>query len=86
MPRGQYDRTAVRARKAVEGIIAEAAAPMPVPTVPVYPTLPARVRLTEAHGFVNDYDAVYFKPGGTVITNPVEIAILMDRGAPIEAC
>jgi len=42
------------------------------------------VRLIEPHGFINEYDAVYFKPSGSVITNPVEIAILRERGASLE--
>lgn len=50
------------------------------------PDQPAQgvVRLTADHGFVNEYDAVYFKRAGAVITNPVEIAILRKRGALLE--
>lgn len=42
------------------------------------------VRLLAAHGFVNEYDAKYYKPAGAVITNPVEIAMLRERGAPLQ--
>ncbi len=46
---------------------------------------PAPVRLMLAHGFVNEYGAVYFKPSGSIITNPIEIAVLRERGALLEA-
>ena len=43
------------------------------------------VRLAADHGFVTEIDTTYFKPAGAVITNPLEIAVLRDRGAPLEA-
>ncbi len=42
------------------------------------------VRLLADHGFVTEIDAVYFKRAGSVLTNPVEIAVLRERGAPLE--
>jgi hypothetical protein len=39
--------------------------------------------LLEDHGFINEYDARYFKQAGSTITNPIEIAILKDRKAPL---
>lgn len=70
MPRGQYDRS----KTAIN----------PEPAASEPPVIPSRVKLIEAHGFVNEYGAVYFKPGGAIITNPIEIGMLIKRGAPLE--
>jgi hypothetical protein len=42
------------------------------------------VRLLEDYGFVNEYRAVYQQRAGTIITNPIEITILRERGARLE--
>jgi hypothetical protein len=65
MPKGHYDRTALR---------------RPDPALDI--TGP--VRLLADHGFVTDIDAVYFKRAGAIITNPAEVAVLRERGAPLE--
>ena len=70
MPKGHYDRAAIKQHAPVVPQTADATAPM---------------RLTEPFGFVNEYDATYFKQAGTVISNPLEIAVLIERGASLEA-
>jgi hypothetical protein len=55
----------------------------PAPAVKPAPA-PRAVKLLRDHGFINDYGAVYYKSAGTIITNPVEIALLKARMAHLE--
>ena len=50
--------------------------------LPVVTGMPARIRLLEAHGFIDEIGAVYGpKPAGYETGNPREIAVLISRGA-----
>ncbi len=76
MPKGHYNREASRAHRfglPAQPIVETARASL------VYPS---RIRLTESHGFIDDIGAVYGpKLAGYETDNPLEIAVLVDRGA-----
>ena len=83
--RGQYDRAAARARReaalAADGLVVETDHRPQEPVVADAGHLPVRIRLLEAHGFVDEIGAVYGpKPVGYETINPREIAKLLERG------
>lgn len=46
--------------------------------------LPSKIRMTHLHGFVDDNGMHRQWHGGNVISNPHEIALLVERGARFE--
>lgn len=42
------------------------------------------VRLLQDHGFITEIGAVYHRKAGSIITNPLEIMVLRERGAQLE--
>lgn len=82
MGRGQYDRAAARARR--EAADAAPAAPSPVSTDAGM--LPAAIRLTAPHGFIEDVHGrgVFHWDAGEIVTRPATIALLIGRGASWE--
>ena len=63
------------------GAAAAGAKPMEEPEAPV---LPARIRITHLHGFIDEDETHRQWKGGTVVSNPDEIALLIGRGARYE--
>jgi hypothetical protein len=47
--------------------------------------LPAKIRLMAPHGFVDDDGRNRFWLAGTVVCDPAEIALLVERRAPMTA-
>jgi hypothetical protein len=45
---------------------------------------PGKIRLTHLHGFIDENDRNRVWRAGDVVTDPAEIALLVDRKAPIE--
>jgi len=46
--------------------------------------MPARVILTAPHGFIDENNRHRYWNAGEIVSDPHEVALLMERGAPIE--
>jgi hypothetical protein len=57
---------------------------MPEPDAENPASLPAKIRLTRPHGFIDQDGNDRFWRAGMVISAPGEVALLMDRGATHE--
>lgn len=61
-----------------------AAADKPAEKPVAEPKKPVAYELTRDFGFINSYGAHYHKPARAKITNPLEIAVLKARKAPLK--
>ena len=52
------------------------------PPAPAKPALPEKLRVNQEHGFYEDTGRLRLWHEGDVVTDPTEIALLLDRGAP----
>jgi hypothetical protein len=46
--------------------------------------LPGKIRLTAPYGFMDENERHCFWTAGSVVTDPAEIALLVERAAPIK--
>ena len=46
--------------------------------------MPARIILTAPHGFIDENDRHRYWNAGEIVSEPHEIALLIERGAPVE--
>jgi hypothetical protein len=56
----------------------------PAPPAPEKPPLPAKLRMLSLYGYYDDNKRYRSWHQGDVITDPSEIQLLVERGAPIE--
>jgi hypothetical protein len=48
------------------------------------PSLPARVKLTRPHGFIDENGTHRFWHAGDHVSDPATIELLIDRAAPVQ--
>lgn len=46
--------------------------------------MPTRIILTAPHGFIDENDRHRYWNAGEVVSEPHEVALLIERGAPVE--
>lgn len=89
MPRGHYDRTAARAKRVSLAPVEAPPSPLDLGEAPedtCEPRQSGPVRLVQAHGYreARFNRGVFHWAAGEIITNPDEIAHLIERGAKLE--